>query len=213
MRMHRLPCKISPIRCIKRSILTPRADSSSPALRLRRSPSRKNWQQFLIPQDSPPIFLKKCSQNVQEEISNELPNYDEDISDEVPSLDEEIYNGRMEENTDCDDDRGRLLPSDKKKRRCDPSIERRFRKKTSKGHGCTKCARFRLHKYFSEVSRTVCISCLDICSTCSNSILNPTLRKTSKPQCSTCAELKQVRKKCVQRLRMQAFRLKKTLKP
>lgn len=135
MRIHRLPRKISPIRCIKRSILTPRVDSLSPALRLRRSPSRKNWQQFLIPQDSPPIFSMECSKNVQEEISNELPNYDEDISDEVLPSDEEIYDGRMEENTDCDDDRVRFLPGDKKKRRCDLSIERRFRKNTSKGHG------------------------------------------------------------------------------
>ena len=212
MRMHRLPRKISPIRCTKRSIMTPRVDSLSPALRLRRSPSRKNWHQFLIPQDSPPIFSMECSQNVHEEISNEPPNYDEDISDEESPSDEDIHDDRIEDNTGCHDDRVRF-PGDKKKRRCDPSIERRFRKKTSKGHGCTKCARFRLHKYFSEVSRTICISCLDICINCGISILNPPLRKARNPQCSTCAELKQVRKKCVQRLRMQALRLKKSLKP
>ena len=212
--MHRFPRKISPIRCIKISILSSRADSSSPALRLRCSPSRKNWQQSLIPQDSPPVFSMECSQNDQEEISNEPPNYDEDISDEEPPSDEDIslYDGQIEDNTDCNDDRVRFL-GDKKKRRGDPSIERRFRKKTSKGHGCTKCARFRLHKYFSEVSRTICISCLDICITCGISISNPPMRKARNPQCSSCAELNHVRKKCVQRLRMQALRLKKSLKP
>ena len=195
--------------------MTPRVDSLSPAIRLRLSPNRKNWQQSLNSQDSPPNYLK----DIQEEIVNEPSFYDEEYNgDQTPPG--EDNDGRLMENTGCNNDNITLHPSEKKKRRCDPSIERRFRKKTSKGHGCTKCARFRLNKYFTEVSRTVCISCLCICSTCGITIFNSPLtkakdplKKARNPQCNTCAELQCARKKCVQRLRMQTLRLKKSLKP
>ena len=143
--------------------------------------SAQNLAYSLIPQDSPPNFSEECSQNVQDEIYNRPPIYDEDIYDDFPPSDEDIYDGRVEENTGCNDDRITFPPGNKKKRRSDTSIERRFRKKTSKEHGCTKCARFILHKYFTEVSRTVSISCLGICNTCGISILNLPLTKAKDP--------------------------------
>ena len=56
---------------------------------------------------------------------------------------------------------------------CQPEIKdcgkvavRRLRKVSSKRHECTQCSRFRLQKYFNDVTCMICISCLNICSIC-----------------------------------------------
>ena len=184
---------------------------SSPFIR-KKSPIR-------LPRDKSPslsFFFAECSKSVNDEIFDEPPSdqdnyvYEEQI-EEIKEIEEieEIE----EENIDCNDEQIQAFLVNKKKRKCDTLIERRLRKASAKKHVCTKCARYRLQQYYTEVNCMTCISCLDICRTCGISILPPPLTKARDPQCSNCTEMKKVRKKSIQRLRMQTLRLKRSVLP
>jgi len=176
---------------------------SSPLIR-KKSPIR-------LPRDnspSPSFFFDECSKSVNDEIFGEPPSdQDNYVYEQQTEEIEEIK--EIEENTE--------LGSKKKRRSWETNVEnvdrketeRRLRKISAKGHKCTKCDHFRLPKYFKDISNMVCISCLDICFTCSLLVVPPPLKKARHPQCSSCNEKRRTRKKNFQRLSMQAFRLEK----
>ena len=198
LELHRQPRKASPLRWLKPSIS--RVNSFLPPLRLQQQSPTKHIRQSYIPLDSPPVFSEEGSRNAHDDISNEPPSEEDDFIEQQM---EEIgaINEQIEENI--------ASPGNKKKRKCEI---RRLRKTSAKKHICTKCARNRLHKYFSEANCMICKSCLGICSTCGVSILSLTSTKAKKLYCITCTTIKTDRIKSIQRQRMQALRLKKSLK-
>ena len=157
---------------------------------------------------SPPRFFEEDSnqnENFNQQIEKVADN--SDIS-EQEQQDIEEY----DENID-------LRPKKKRRRWEQPldndnrnKVVKRLIKVSAKGHKCTQCDHFRLPKYFRDISTLVCISCLDICFTCSHSVEPPPSKKARHPRCSNCSEIRRTRKKKSQRLSMQALRLEKMKK-
>ena len=183
----------------------PRQTSPVPVSTFLQSLSSCNSRRgSLMPLDSPQLTAKEFL-NHENDCENEEPPSDD--SDHHVVIDDDIGGG--DQCTELEQKKRRRSWETLKEKTNQDKIVRRERKRSAKGHECTKCFHFRLQKYFKDSSSMICISCLDICYTCSLVISPPPSKKSRHPKCTTCNETINKRKKTYQRSSMHELSLLK----